>query len=75
MTIHAEERNLPALAAIRIARLERCKRIKPYRANDEELVCANDGFEIYRADDGTWRHSSAEIATMRALASEGSWPK
>lgn len=63
-----------ANARVRLARLARCEKIRPYQSNDEELVCANDGFELVGSPGG-WQHSGREIAAMRALTYDGQWPQ
>lgn len=64
----------PAIAAAyRLARLEKCPAIQPFQAGDEDLVCANCGFGIFRIADG-WRHSQNEIRAMRAMVVDG-WPR
>lgn len=57
-----------ATAELRLLRLRRCKAVTPYRPNDDELVCANDGFALESSPTG-WRHSADEIARMEAAAS------
>lgn len=61
-------------AALRLARLERCPEIKPFRAGDEDLICGNCSFGVFRISDGTWRHSQNEIRAMRAMAVDR-WPR
>lgn len=74
MAVATTDEQRAANARIRLGRLARCERITPYQANDEELVCANDGFELEPVAGG-WRHSSREIAAMRALTYDGQWPQ
>ncbi len=63
-----------AKAQARLDRLERCEKIDPFQAGDEETLCGNDSLPIIRTKDG-WRHDPAEIKRLRELAGEGVWPK
>lgn len=74
MTLTGTSPDLAAKAAARLARLERCTRIQPSQAGDEDTRCANDSF-LLTNEHGHWQHSTAEIAAMRAMATEGSWPR
>ena len=72
MTASTSDRNLGTLAQMRLDNLAKCEGIQPYRATDDELVCANAGFEVEVSPTNGWVHSGAEVRAMQRLVEEGS---
>lgn len=61
-------------AATILARLDRCRRIIPARAGDEDVLCGSCSVPLVRTSAG-YQHDPAAIRTLRTMALDGRWPR